>query len=280
MKILVTGCTGFIGNYVINELLRCGVEVIASSFSKEKAEAASWFHDVTYIQYDIHQVEENLFNKFNQPDALIHLAWYGLPNYNKLIHFESELPAQYHFLKTLILEGLQQINITGTCFEYGMKENKLSENELSNPSNAYALAKDTLRKFLEELQKEYSFTLKWMRLFYMYGNGQNEKSILSQLQRAIRLKEPMFNMSQGEQIRDYLPVEKVAEHIVEVALQNKTTGIINISSNKPIKIIDFVQNYLKENNVTISLNLGFYPYPDYEPFIFWGDNTKLLNLHS
>lgn len=68
---------------------------------------------------------------------------------------------------------------------------------------------------------------------------------------------------------NYLPVEKVAEHIVEVALQNKTTGIINISSNKPIKIIDFVQNYLKENNVTISLNLGFYPYPDYEPFIFW-----------
>ena len=25
----------------------------------------------------------------------------------------------------------------------------------------------------------------------------------------------------------------------------------------------------------MKLNLGYYPYPTYEPMAFWGDNTKL-----
>ena len=37
------------------------------------------------------------------------------------------------------------------------------------PENPYALAKDTLRKYLEQLQTHIEFNLKWIRLFYMYG---------------------------------------------------------------------------------------------------------------
>ncbi len=85
-------------------------------------------------------------------------------------------------------------------------------------------------------------------------------------------------MSGGEQERDYLPVEKVAEYIVAVALQNDVNGIINCCSGKPIKIKELVTNYLKENNADIKLNRGYYPYPDYEPMSFWGDDTKLKQI--
>ena len=33
--------------------------------------------------------------------------------------------------------------------------------------------------------------------------------------------------------------------------------------------------YLEKNKKKIKLNLGYYPYSDYEPLAFWGDNTKL-----
>ena len=55
MKILVTGATGFIGNYVINELLKHDVEIIATSLNEEKAKLQSWFNKVKYIQFDFAQ---------------------------------------------------------------------------------------------------------------------------------------------------------------------------------------------------------------------------------
>ena len=75
--------------------------------------------------------------------------------------------------------------VTGTCFEYGMQSGYLSEKMITNPGNPYALAKDSLRKFLLSLQREVPFTLQWARLFYMYGSGQNPNSILAQLDNAV-----------------------------------------------------------------------------------------------
>jgi dTDP-6-deoxy-L-talose 4-dehydrogenase (NAD+) len=112
----------------------------------------------------------------------------------------------------------------------------------------------------------------------MYGKGQSPNSILSQLEAAIENGDKVFNMSGGEQIRDYLPVEKVAEYIVRISLQDKVSGVINCCSGKPISIRKLVEDYLKEKNKKIELNLGHYPYPDYEPMAFWGDNYKLKQI--
>ena len=43
-------------------------------------------------------------------------------------------------------------------------------------------------------------------------------------------------------------------------------------------LVRFVENYLKEQHKHIELNLGFYPYADYEPMCFWGDITKLKSI--
>ena len=49
MKILVTGATGFIGNYLIMELLKSGYEVIATGIEEKKDLKTSWKDDVTYL---------------------------------------------------------------------------------------------------------------------------------------------------------------------------------------------------------------------------------------
>jgi len=279
MRVLVTGATGFIGGYVISELIKRNIDVVASSTSIEKARQKEWFNKVTFIEHNLTSPHDNLVQYFSNPDVLIHLAWRGLPNYKELFHIEEELMVQYSFLKQLIEEGLTNINITGTCFEYGMQEGCLNEETtIADPANSYSLAKDTLRKFLFLLKDRYRFSIKWYRLFYMYGEGQNEKSILSQLEQALESNDSSFNMSLGEQRRDYSKVEDMAKYLVDCSLQNETEGIINLSSNSPIKIKDLVNKYLTERNKSIYLNLGFYPYPDYEPFAFWGDNSKLKKI--
>jgi dTDP-6-deoxy-L-talose 4-dehydrogenase (NAD+) len=112
----------------------------------------------------------------------------------------------------------------------------------------------------------------------MFGKGQNPNSILAQLENALKNKEAVFNMSGGEQLRDYLPVEKVAEYIVWIALQKTTEGIINCCSGSPVSIKQLVENHLHQKHTTIKLNLGYYPYPVYEPMAFWGDNKKLKSI--
>ncbi|ANH80768.1 epimerase [Niabella ginsenosidivorans] len=278
-KVLVTGATGFIGNYVIQSLLKQEVQIVATSRSIEKKELLH--HErITVKPFDLHQQheKENLFNYFGQPDIIIHLAWEGLPNYRNAFHLEEYLPAHRRFLFNLIRNGARDLTVTGTCFEYGMQEGQLKESLPARPDNAYAKAKNELRIMLEQLQKEENFILKWVRLFYMYGKGQHPKSLISQLDTALEKGDTVFNMSGGAQTRDFMPVEAVAANIVKVALQQKVKGIINIASNQPVTVKQFVLDYLRSKNRKIQLNLGFYPYPDFEPMHFWGDNHKLKSI--
>jgi nucleoside-diphosphate-sugar epimerase len=279
-KVLVTGATGFIGGHVINELLEKGHEVVATSALHEKAIAADWYHHVEYIPLDFKELSTDVdyYSFFNKPDILIHLAWEGLPNYKSAFHQEENLPRHYLFLENLVQHGLSDITVTGTCFEYGMQEGCLSEDLASMPSNYYSLAKDKLRLLLVELAKEIPFTLKWVRLFYMYGKGQSPNSLLSQLQSALERGDEVFNMSPGDQLRDYLEVTKVAEYLVGIAIQKSAAGIINCCSGEPIQVKQLVIEYLKLKNKHIKLNLGYYPYSDIEPKNFWGDITKLKTI--
>lgn len=276
MRILVTGSTGFVGQHVIPVFLEQGHEIIATSRSREKAKTFDWYSKVNFIEQDLYKEIEKPYRYFLKPDMLVHLAWNGLPNYRELFHFEENLFYDYHLIKKMVTEGLRHVLVTGTCLEYGMQNGCLHEGMETKPENPYALAKDMLRKMLFELEKKSPFILQWVRLFYVFGKGQNPKSLIAQLDKAIDNGDEMFNMSFGDQLRDYLPVMDVAKNIVSIALQEQITGIINCCSAKPISVRSLVEKRIREVNAKITLNIGYYPYPDYEPMAFWGDNSKLL----
>lgn len=269
MKILVTGATGFVGQHVINELLYKKHEVTCIVRNEKKLKLFDWQSKVDIIHCDIHQEIPDLSKK-NLPDALIHLAWSGLSNYKSFHHLGKNLPADMHFLRSMVEQGLKQILVTGTCFEFGKRDGPLSPEMPTFPHNPYALAKDTLRKWLQELQKEKEFVLQWVRLFYIYGSGQNPNSILSLLDRAIDAGDPVFNMSGGEQLRDYLPVRNVAEYLSEMVDYPEKQGVYHCCSGKPISIRRLVEEHIIKRNANIKLNLGHYPYPEYEAMAFWG----------
>jgi len=276
MKILLTGSSGFVGKHVLTELLKYSHTVIISTTDTSKTFISDNNDRFEKMEFNINFADNygNLMRYFGYPDMLIHLAWQGLPNYNESIH-DEQLIGHYKFIKNLVENGMKKIVASGTCLEYGLQEGCLAETMKSNPILPYAIAKTKLCDYIGSLQKQHRFKFNWLRLFYMYGEGQNTKSILSQLENAIKNKQHTFNMSKGEQQRDYLPIEKVAEYIVKVALQKKIEGIINCCSGKPITIFTLVQEYLNKHHAEIKLNLGCFPYPDYEPFSFYGDTQKL-----
>jgi len=277
-QILVTGATGFIGQHVVPALLNQRYEVIAVARDPKKMRSMAWNHEVRPIACDIHDPDLDTEKLLGIPDVLIHLAWPGLPNYHSLYHFEETLPADYRFIRKMVISGVKHVIVTGTCFEYGMQSGMLDEDMQTAPDNPYGLAKDTLRKFLQSLQKTNPFTLQWLRLFYLYGPGQNPNSLLAQLDSAINREDTVFNMSGGEQLRDYLPVEEVARRIALLTRHSEYNGIFNCCSGQPISVRRLVEEHLIRRKVQIKLNLGYYPYPDYEPMAFWGDSRRLESI--
>jgi nucleoside-diphosphate-sugar epimerase len=273
MKIAVTGASGFVGHYVVSELLDRSLPVTLVARDSSKLCGSLNYHNVTII--DFHNPPSNSYELMGSPDVLIHLAWSGLPNYMSFHHFEEELPKQFQFLKKLIQSGLKNLLVTGTCFEYGMQSGSLSEDLRSHPTTSYGFAKDMLRCQLEYLQQVHPFNFTWTRLFYLYGDGQAKNSLFPQLRRAVEQNEGFFNMSGGEQLRDYLPVAEVAKYLVSLATMMQNYGIINVCSGNPISIRKLVEDWISKNGWSIDLNLGYYPYPYYEPMAFWGDCHKL-----
>ena len=54
--------------------------------------------------------------------------------------------------------------------------------------------------------------------------------------------------------------------------------MVNVCSGKPISVRKLVEQRLAKRKADIKLNLGYYPYPDYEPAAFWGVCDKFLSI--
>lgn len=278
MKVLVTGATGFVGRHLVAALLARGCTVRAVARNAETAASLPWINAVEFIKADIHGADLDIGALTNGIDALAHLAWPGLPNYQALFHFEHNLMADYRFIKGAVEAGVPQVLVTGTCFEYGMQSGPLNEHTAPQPGNPYGLAKNTLRLFLENLQRVQPFTLQWARLFYLHGAGQNPNSLLAALDRAIDAGDQCFNMSGGEQLRDYLAIETAAGYLAAIMQQRDFDGVINCASGQPVSVRALVEQRVRERGASIDLNLGHYPYPTHEPMAFWGVADRLQQL--
>lgn len=278
MKFLVTGATGFVGRHLVAALLARGCEVRAVARNAETAQGMPWINDVEFVSADIHAAELDVVALADGVDALAHLAWPGLPNYRALFHFEHNLMADYRFIKSVVEAGVKQVLVTGTCFEYGMQSGPLSEQTEAQPANPYGLAKHTLHLFLQNLQQAQPFALQWARLFYLHGEGQNPNSLLAALDRAIDAGDASFNMSAGEQLRDFLPIEIAAGYLAAIAQQRDFNGVINCASGQPVSVRALVEQRLRERGAALHLNLGHYPYPSHEPLAFWAVTERLQQL--
>jgi dTDP-6-deoxy-L-talose 4-dehydrogenase (NAD+) len=278
VKVLVTGATGFVGRHLVAALLARGCEVRAVARNAETASTLPWINAVEFIAADIHADDLNIAALTDGIDALVHLAWPGLPNYRALFHFEHNLMADYRFIKGAVEAGVSHVLVTGTCFEYGMQSGPLSEHTAPQPSNPYGLAKNTLRLFLQNLQQVQPFTLQWVRLFYLHGEGQNPNSLLAALDRAIDASDDSFNMSAGEQLRDYLAIETAAGYLAAIVQQREFDGVINCASGQPVSVRALVEQRVRERGASIDLNLGHYPYATHEPMAFWGVADRLQQL--
>jgi nucleoside-diphosphate-sugar epimerase len=271
-RILLTGATGFIGRYCLQLLSESKNFEIHAVSSKQKND----WSDVHWHQTDLldsGQVSELLAQV--KPSHLLHFAWYAVPGkYWSSIENIRWVQASLALLHAFSLHGGQRAVMAGTCAEYDWKYGYCSENITPLvPATLYGTCKHSLQMMLNAFSKQAGISSSWGRIFFLYGPHEYPQKLVSSVIRSLVRGKPA-RCTHGNQIRDYLYVQDVAEAFIAL-LNSKVQGPVNIASGHPITLKDIILKIAKETNRQNLVELGVIPTPANEPHLLIADVKRL-----
>lgn len=268
MKILVTGAAGYMGKYVIEDLLQDGHTVIATDI-----QPLSYGENVICEVSNIMDLKNCILDRHTDIDALIHLAWQDNFNHKSLNHLRN-LPYHYEFLKKAIDHGCQNISVMGSMHEIGYYEGCVDEKVPCAPMSLYGVAKNALRQSLLLLDND-NVRIKWLRAYYIIGDDSRNNSIFAKILQWNNEGKKTFPFTSGMNKYDFLDIHDLAKQIVKAAEQNEIHGIINVCSGVPVSLKDKVEEFIRANHLTIRPAYGEFPDREYDSPAIWGDSTKI-----
>lgn len=268
-KILVTGAGGYIGRHVVKRLCDMGEDVIAADIRTDGIDTRA-----NIVSCNIFSGSETVYEELGCPDTVIHMAWRDGFVHNSNAHMQ-DLSAHYTFIKNMIGKGIKQLVVMGTMHEVGYHEGAIDENTPCEPTSMYGIAKDALRRSTIQLTQRSNVCLQWLRAYYIYGDDARSNSIFAKLTKAAEDGKTTFPFTTGKNKYDFIEVDKLAEQIATVALQNEVAGIINCCTGEPVSLADKVESFIKEHGFNIKLEYGAFPDRPYDSPGVWGDASKI-----
>ena len=174
----------------------------------------------------------------------------------------------------------KKVIVSSSCFEYGKKHGVCKESDPVNIDSYFTWAKHSLYQYSSVKCTEKDVTLNWFRIFYVYGPGQREGSLIPTLIKSIGAKEtPRINTPLNK--NDFVYVENVAKAFAKAVDINLTSGVYNLGSGKATSVYDIcriVENQLL-NTETISKEVKANGRQS-ETVNFWADMTKTKKAFS
>ncbi|BAQ32466.1 NAD-dependent epimerase/dehydratase family protein [Bifidobacterium scardovii] len=271
-RILVTGAGGYIGRHVVEALLDAGHEVIASDIRLKDVDPRA-----RKVEANLFAPSEGLFERLGSPDVCLHMAWRDGFKHNSDAHM-GDLSGHYHFIKTMLDEGLRQIAVMGSMHEVGYWEGAIDENTPCHPASMYGIAKNALRESTLLLAQQHEATAQWIRAYYIVGDDARGNSIFSKLLAAAQEGKKTFPFTTGKNKYDFINVDVLAKQIAAVVSQDEVNGIINCCTGQPMSLAERVEQYIAENHLDITLDYGAFPDRPYDSPAVWGDNTKIQSI--
>ena len=191
-------------------------------------------------------------------DIVIHVAWYAEPG--KYLHSPMNrdcLEGTLRLAQGAIDAKVRRFVGIGTCFEYDLSIGRLSVTTPLRPATPYAAAKVEAFNALSQLLPQHGVAFAWCRLFYLYGEGEDERRLVPFLRGKLQAGEAA-ELTSGQQIRDYLDVRDAGRMIADAAL-GAAQGPINICSGIPVTIRQLAEQIADEYGRRDLLRFGVRP---------------------
>ncbi len=293
-NILITGCSGFIGNYLINTLLNkkiknnfkiYGVDIIKPKLFKDRKNK-----NLHFFKKDLFKIKSFKLNK--KIDLVIHLAGIPSPSFYKLkpietFYLNSELCKiflDFSKLKKCKFVYFSSSEIYGNPDLKNIPTKESYEGRVSSVGDrsCYDESKRAGETYTSIYKNLYNLKCNIIRPFNFYGNGmrQNDKRVIPQFFSTAIKRKKIFPFSNGKQTRSYCHIIDAIPQIINVCFYGKDF-IYNIgNSSEEISALVLAKKVKKIiTNKSILIKNIPYPksYPSIEPRRRCPDISKLKN---
>ncbi len=249
-RILITGSTGFLGQWITKNLREKGLEVFGTSLENSE-DPSVWTVDL------MNRSGLDRIVKETEPEIILHLA--GLA---RVGHSWSQ-PGEYFRVNVLGTENILAASqgfpviLASSAEVYGEvpeEEQPLHEDRLPSPSNPYALTKAAAERMVLATNGRV------LRFFNVVGPGQAEHfalpSFAHQLSAMARgVRAPVLQVGNLSVRRDFVPVQDAVEAVALVIEQGIDGEIYNVATGRDHSLEEMVERLMTIIGVQVELQV-------------------------
>jgi nucleoside-diphosphate-sugar epimerase len=226
-NIIFLGSTGFLGYPILKKIRSKNNIIQINSLPTNKKNIIN----IKNFKRKIHILE-----KF-KPEIIIDLGWSGIPNYSLENSFTNLKNKIFFYENILKIKTIKKIIITGTCYEYENKNKTCIEHDKVSYNHNLSWAKLSTFNFLEQKCSELKINLIWLRIFYAYGSGQRNVSLIPHIINSIKSNiEP--SLRNLDHKNDFIHKDDIANLIKILIRKNIKSGPYNVGTGKSISVRD------------------------------------------
>lgn len=269
-KAVVTGANGFVGSYVVNELLTQGVYVTAIVRSEKSDTRLLRAHEHLKIVYC------DLSNILNLPelipdrdiDLFYHLAWTGASGKNRADYNLQLNNCKFTCDCAYVAKQLncKKFVCTGSITE------KIAEGILNSDVKAentvYGIAKHTAHCLLDVICKKLEIPLVWARLSCIYGGNNTTGNIVSYTLGELG-KGNVPEFSKAEQPYDLMYVKDTAKALFLLGTRETSKTCYFVGSGQPHILKDYLISIRDMFGESAEIGIGKRPEDGLKYFQEW-----------
>ena len=267
MKFVVTGGSGFIGSYIVKQLLSQNHDVvIIDNFSRGRMENLAGYEDqINFQKTDILDFEK-LKNIIDDADGIFHqAALTSVPEsfVMKEKYHNVNVIGTENIFKIAQEQGIKVVYASSSSVYGNTTSIPIKENFEKNPINPYGITKLEDEKLAEKFHN-LGVSIIGLRYFNVYGIGQTDDyaGVITKFNDCIKVDKPPIIFGDGSQVRDFVSVEDVAKANIKSMESNTEFAFLNIGTGVTTSVKQLAELMIKLSGKPLNPEYGDLPQGD------------------
>lgn len=259
-KAIVTGGTGFIGSWLVQELLEKEIHVTVIVRNKEKLlDEFKNNSSISIIEKEIEDISVDDFDDIGY-DVFFHLGWGGVApeNKNSIEMQLNNISMSLHALEVANSIGCKKFIASGTVAEYVFCDDVMDVNAKQTPNDMYGAAKVSAHYFLEVRARQLNQPFIWMVIPSTFGERRHDNNIITYTITSL-LKGQKPTYGNLNQMWDFLYVKEVVRAIYLIGEKGKTEKVYGIGSGEYRPLKDYIEIIRDLIDPELPLGIGDVP---------------------
>jgi len=255
MKLLVTGCLGFIGSYLVKYIVRntehtiVGIARHSTEKHLKRLEEVRWDPRFVLVFKDI--VREPVTDVFEEVDVVFHLAARTFVDYSVVDpepFFKDNVIGTYNMLIAAKKSSrwLKKFILMSTDEVYGpIATGSWKESMCLNPTNPYSSTKASADVLSFGFYKTYGVPVIIPRAENVYGPYQHPQKVIPAWTKRALNNQPLLIYGDGKHKRRWLHVEDCCQALIHIMERGKVGEIYHIAGEEELENIQLAKLILE-----------------------------------